>query len=338
MHDEHDTLAMRDVNIGEYMSRLSLCQDGYSLSKTPVPGFDSSEVLARINECHPLMSKDGSFKSEILRTVFNIGLKKTDEKPLWIVPNSIRNRRYGQPPKKGGKTRRTRELKPTEYAIHRQFANLTGKDEKDILNFANSYGLLKRHPVHKLVFKKRNTGQQLHLGESLLWWKEEILDLAACLKLWDMVLSDDEELKDTILWHRDGITIKLGDSHIQLIGRANMNLLGKWSKGDAKRPALYYLSLETDKRLFNALTPRASPFQNFEVYFLPETLLATIWLMFLWEFSGRISLLRCASCGEYFAVQDPRTRFCSTRCRMRNYRKRYTHKSKGRARKSAKTN
>lgn len=336
MHDEHGISSTGDVKIGEYMSRLSLCQDGYSLSKTPVPGFDSSEVLARINKYHPLMSIDGSFKSEILKTVFNIGLKKTDEKPLWIVPNSIRHRKYSQLLKKRGKGRWASELESAEYALHRQFASLIQKDEKDTLNFANKYGLLKRHPVHKLLFKKRNTGQQLHLGESLLWWKEEIRDLATCLKLWDMVLSDDEELKDTILWHRDGISIRLDNSHVQLVGRANMNLLGRWSKGDAKEPALYYLSLEADKRLLNALTPRALPFHNFEIYFLPETLLAMIWLMFLWEVSGRTSLLRCASCGEYFAVQDPRAKFCSTRCRMRNYRKRSTQKSRGRARKKAK--
>ena len=79
MHNEH-WISLRDVRIGS-MPLLSVCQDGYSLSETPVLGFDNSEVLARINECNPLTSIDGSFKSEILKTVFNIGIKKTDEKP-----------------------------------------------------------------------------------------------------------------------------------------------------------------------------------------------------------------------------------------------------------------
>jgi len=328
MHNEHG-ISLRDIRIGAYTSLLSVCQDGYSLSKTPVPGFDNSEVLAQINECQPLISIDGSFKSEILKTVFNIGLNKTDDSPLWIVPTSIRHRRYN-PLKKGGRELMTPELKSPECTVHRQFASLIRKDERDILKFANKYGLLKRHPVHNLVFKKRNSWQQFQLGESLLWWKEEIRVLAKCLQLWDMVLGGDKELRNTVLWHRDGITIRLDSNDVPLISRANMNLLDRWSKGDAKGPALYYLSLEADRRLLNALTPKLLPSQNSEIYLFPDNLLATIWLMFLLEISGRTRFIQCHSCGDYFDARDPRARFCSTRCRMRNYRKRRTRKSKGR--------
>jgi len=328
MHSGHG-ISLRDVRIAAYTSVLSVCQDGYSVSGTPVPGFDSSEVLARVNECHPLTSVDGNFKSDILKTVFNIGLKKTDEKPLWIVPNSIRHRKYGLL-KKWGEECITPELESSKSTMHRQFASLIKKDEKEILKFANKYGLLKRHSVHNLVFRNRNSGQHHQLGESLLWWKEEIGDLAACLELWDMVLTDDEGLRDIVLWHRGGITIRLDNRHVQLVSRANMNLLGGWSKGDTKGPALYYLYLEAGQRLLNALTPKLLPLQNSEIYLLPDNLLATIWLMFLWEINGRTRLLRCASCGEYFDSQDPRARFCSARCRMRNYRKHSARKSKGR--------
>jgi hypothetical protein len=319
MYNEHG-VPLRDVRIGAYTSLLSVCQDGYSLSVTPVPGFDSSEVLARINECHPLTSIDGSFKSEILKTVFSIGLKKADEKPLWIVPNSIRYRRYS-PLKKGGGELETLGLESPQSTLHRQFASLIKKDEKEILKFASKHGLLKRYSVHDLVFRNRDTGQQFQVGESLLWWKEEIEDLAACLELWDIVLTDGEELKDIVLWHRDGIVIRLGNRHVQLVGRANMNLLGRWSRGDIKGPALYYLSLEADKRLINALTPKLLPFQNSEICLFPDSLLAAIWLMFLLEIGGRTRFIQCQSCGEYFDARDPRARFCSTRCRMRNYRK-----------------
>ena len=322
---------LRDVRIGAYTSLLSICQDGYSLSGTPVLGFDNSEVLARINECHPLTSTDGSYKSEILTTVFNIGLKKLDvnERPLWIVPNSIRHRKYS-PIKKKGEKLTTSGFESSQSILHRQFASLVKKDDKEILKFANKYGLLKRCSVHDLVFMNRDTGQQFQPGESLLWWKEEIEDLAACLELWDMVLAEDEKLKDIVLWHRDGIAIRLDDRHVQLVGRANMNLLGKWSRGDIKGPALYYLSLEADKRLINALTPRLLPFQNSEICLFPDSLLATIWLMFLLEISGRTRFIQCQSCGVYFDARDPRARFCSTRCRMRDYRKRRTRKPRRR--------
>lgn len=322
-------ISLKDINIGAYSSLLSVCQDGYSLSKTPVKGFDNSEILARINECQPLTSIDGSFKSDVLKTVFNIDLKEADGKPLWIVPNSIRHRRHGFL-KKGSAEITTIELESAQSSLHRQFTSLMKKDDKDTLKFANKYGLLKRQPVHGLVFRDQNTGQQFQLGESLLWWREEIGDMAACLDLWDMVMADDEELKDIVLWHRDGITIRLDDSYVQLVGRANMNLLGRWRRGDTKGPALYYLSLEADKRLLNTLTPKMLASQSCEIFFSPDTLLSMIWLMFLWEISGRTRLIQCPGCGEYFNARDPRARFCSTRCRMRNYRKSNTRKLKKR--------
>jgi hypothetical protein len=320
MHEEH-VISLKGVGVGLYASLLGVCQDGYSLSQTPVPGFEESEVLARINECNPLTSIDGSFKSEILKTVFNIGLRKAGEEPLWIVPNSIRYRQYS-PLRRRGEGLAASGLGSPQITLHRQFASLIGKDEKEILRFANKHGLLKRYLVHDLVFRNQNTGQQFQLGESLLWWKEEIEDLAACLDLWDMILGNDKKLENIVLWHRDGITIRLGSNDVPLISRANITLLDRWSKGDTRGPALYYLSLETDKRLLNTLTMKFLPLQNSEICLVPDRLLATIWLVFLWEISGRTRLVQCASCGDYFDSQDPRARFCSARCRMRSYRKR----------------
>jgi hypothetical protein len=312
-------ISLRDIKIGSYTSSLSVCQDGYSLSGTPVPGFDTSEILARVNECQPLTSADGMFESEILKTVFNIGLKRAEVKPIWITPNSIRHRRY-IPLEKSKKEVLATQLNADECTLHRQFAGLSSKDEKDTLKFANKYGLLKRQPVHNLVFRRVDTGQQVQLGESLLWWQEEISDLATCLELWDMVSSDDKKLKDIVLWHRDGIALRLDNCYVQLVGRKNMNLLARWHRGDLKGPALYYISLEMDKRLLNSLTPRMLVLQNHEVYFFPNSLLSAVWLMFLLEISGRTRLLQCVICGEYFHTQDPRARFCSARCRMRNFR------------------
>jgi hypothetical protein len=263
----------------------------------------------------------------MLKSVFNIGLKRAKTKPIWITPNSIRHRRYN-PLEKGGKELMAVQMSSDECTLHRQFAGLVMKDEKETLNFANKYCLLKRHPAHNLVFRNGDSGKQVQPGESLLWWQEEISDLSACLKLWDMVSSEDKELKDIVLWHRDGIALRLDDSYIHLVGRTNMNLLTRWHRGDLKGPALYYISLELDKRLLNTLTPRMSVLQNHEVYFCPDSLLSAIWLMFLLEISGDTRILRCGICGEYFNTHDPRAQFCSTRCRMRNYRS--AHKLKGR--------
>ena len=312
------------------MSLLSVCQDGYSISDTVIPGLDTGAVLARINEYEPAAIIDTTSRGEILKTVFNVGLEKAAEKPLWIVPNSMRYRRYSRL-ETGDKELLASQVGLSENTLHRQFAGLAQKSNMDILKFANKYGMLKRHQVHNMVFQNPNTGKQLQLGESLLWWKQEIRELAEAVELWDMVLRNDGGLKNVVLWHRDGITIRLGDNDVPMINRANIHLLNRWSKGDVKEPALLYISVEADKRLPNTLTPVVLPFKNCEICFLPDTLLAMIWMMFLCEISGSTRLIvRCASCDEYFYTQDPRAKFCSTRCRMRNYRKLMTHKSKGR--------
>ena len=325
-------ISLSALEIGSYRSVLSVCRDGYSLSESPVPGFDTSEVLARVNECRPLTSTDGSYQSEILKSIFNIGLKTAESKPLWITPNSIRHRRHN-PLEHSGKESSTGEMSPDECTLHRRFASLVEKDEKAILNFANKYGLLRHHPVHDLVFRDSVSGKQAQLGESCLWWQEEIADLATCLKLWDLVSTDDKELRDIVLWHRDGITLRLDESDIHVVGRRNMNLLTRWQRGDLKGPALYYISLETDRRLFNALTPRVLDLDDRQIYFLLDSLLSAIWLTFLMEISGGTRPLQCRICGEYFNSHDPRARFCSTRCRMRNHR----HKQKSKRRRKVKS-
>jgi hypothetical protein len=323
---EEYRISTKGMKIGSYSSVLSRCPDGYSLSSSPVPGIETSEVMARINKFQPLTSTDGSYQNEILKSVFNIGLKTSEVKPLWITPNSIRQIIYS--PLEKGRNSTASPMSSDECTLHRQFANLATKKEDEILKFVNRYGFLKRHPVHNLVFRDRKMGRQVQLGESLIWWQEEISDLAACLKLWDMVSSSDRELKDIVLWHRDGIALKLDNSYVHLVGRKNMNLLNRWHKGDPKGPALYYISLEIDIRLLNTLTPRMPNPKESEIFFFPDSLLSAIWLMFLLEISGGTRLLRCDVCGEYFNTYDPRTRFCSTRCRMRNYRKRIEWKSK----------
>jgi hypothetical protein len=312
-------ISLKEIKIGSYTSVLSVCRDGYSLSSSPVPGIETSEVLARVNECQPLTSTDGTYQNEILRSVFNIGLKSADSNPLWITPNSIRHGRHNHL-EKGKRKSITLLMSSNEFILHRQFASLIDKQDKDILSFANRYGLLKRHSAHNLVFKDKYSGQQVQLGESLLWWQEEINDLASRLKLWDMVLSDHKELKNIVLWHRDGIALRLNGDYLHLVSRKNMNLLSKWHRGDLRGPASYYISLEIEKRLLNTLTPRIPDMRSHEIYFYPDSLLSAIWLMFLLEISGETRLLRCSICGEYFNTHDPRAQFCSVRCRMRKYR------------------
>ena len=310
-------IKLDDIRIGPYSSFLYICQDGYSVNKSPVPGLDNSQVLAKLNECQPLISPDGNYHNEILKTVFNIGLKNAEARPLWIIPNSIRCLRAVVRKKSGAAMRGI-----VDCTLHRKFAQLVDKGIKHKVEFANKYGLLGRHELHNVVFRDADTGQQFQMGESLLWWEEEILHLSACVKLWDMICSKNRQLKHVVLWHRDGIFISLDGLEKQLVNRANMNLLTKWSKGDTRGPATYYLLLELSSKLEDSLSLRLSDQPDHEVAVNSNTLLSEIWFMFLLEVTGRTRLMRCKVCGDYFNAYDPRSQFCSTRCRMRKYRKR----------------
>ena len=304
---------LSNIRIGSYISYANVCQDGYSTSKSPVPGFDTSEILSKLNQCQPLMSTDGYYHNELLRNVFNIGLKRVETVPLWVTPNSMRQLKYTH-------YRKEKNIGDLDPTLHRKFAGLINKDMRYKVEFANKYGLLRRHELHNVVFSAPNSGKQLQMGESLLWWQEEIFDLDYCLRLWDMVCSRDKELQSSVLWHKEGITIQIDGTEVPLVKRATMNLLSKWAKSDVEGPALYYLSLELDRRLKNSLTPRISDSQEHEISIYPDSLLSEIWLMFLMEFTARSRLVRCVICGDYFGTNDPRSRFCSTRCRMRKYR------------------
>ena len=306
---------LSNIRIGSYLSYANVCLDGYSISKSPVPGFDTSEILAKLNQCQPLMSADGHYHNEMLRNVFNIGLRRVETSPFWVTPNSIRQRKYTH----HQKMKVIGNLDPT---LHRKFAALLNTDMKYKAEFANKYGLLRRHELHNVVFRDSNSGKQWQMGESLLWWQEEIFDISYCLRLWDMVCSQDKELKHVVLWHREGISIRIDGFEVPLVNRATMNLMDKWTKRDVEGPALYYLSLEFDRRLKNSLTPRISDSQEHEISIYPDSLLSEIWLMFLLEFTARSRLIQCVICGDYFSTNDPRAQFCSTRCRMRKYRDR----------------
>jgi hypothetical protein len=315
-------IKLDNIRIGSYSSSQYTCQDGYSINTRPVLGFDNSEVLAKLNAYQPLISADGNYHNEILKTVFNIGLKNAEARALWIIPNSIRHRRIVVRKKSGTEMRGI-----LDCTLHRQFAQLVDKGIKHKVEFANKYGLLSRHELHNVVFRDSDSGQQFQMGESLLWWEEEILHLSACVKLWDMICSKNKQLKHVVLWHRDGIFIRLDGLEKQLVNRANMNLLTKWTKGDTRGPAMYYLSLELGRKLKDSLTLRLSDSPEREISVHPNTLLSNIWFMFFLEVSGKTRLIRCSACGEYFNTYDPRSQFCSTRCRMRKYRKR-DHKIK----------
>ena len=59
---------------------------------------------------------------------------------------------------------------------------------------------------------------------------------------------------------------------------------------------------------------------NCDIYSFPNSLIITIWLMFLWEVGGVSKIMRCAVCDKWMEMNDPRKKFCSNVCKTRSSR------------------
>ena len=225
--------------------------------------------------------------------------------------------------------------------LHRNFAALNCDNEKDILKFANKYGLL----GHTLILSQPPRSPVI-MGESLSVWRELNTKLGTLLPIWDMVKNEDAgKLGKYVIWSnpdsvmmsfcikRDGnrniLTsggrkpTKLGEAAtIQLLADRNVNphLLNRWRRGDVIEPALFYICNEVNKKLDTKFSFRILPFSNNEIYTMPTTLESAMWLLFAREISGKTDSAVCPACGDWFERHDAREIFCSKACKQKTYR------------------
>ena len=256
-----------------------------------------------------------------------------DSQPPWLVPLGVEwedSLPLGNP------------------ALHRGFAALR---TRDIKSFADIHGLLGIET--QLTDPKGNAV----VGESLARWRKEIEDMSVLLTIWDMADGRHEpELADIIIWtdrehvrlraewqydHSQGICLLLpslgGDAPASdrrivrrlidnpfAVGDEEKGLVGFWrQKGGLAAPAKccvadgvnYHLRKQLDLQV--RLDVKR---ERYETCLVPRNLLATMWLMFSWEITGRTRPMMCAECGKWVDEIDPRQKFCSNRCRQRYYR------------------
>lgn len=103
-------------------------------------------------------------------------------------------------------------------------------------------------------------------------------------------------------------------------------LLERWEFGDPIEPARWFVCDQLNKRMKGRVSPFIHPYQHNRIYFVPDSLLAALWLLFAIEISPHdpVPMRTCAApgCSSMFIPNDPRQIYCETACNKRAYERR----------------
>ena len=222
-----------------------------------------------------------------------------------------------------------------------KFSSLEGA-EKDILNFANSYGWLGEA---KLIFNCHGRGIE---GESIHCWRDEIEEMQLLLKVNEWVKNYKiEELKKVIGWSKNGKRVWFRYKYkSQLSGGTTQDrgmlladqqrslhpeYLTRWAPNDLLEPAKVFLVARLNMRLQKTRWNLLFNDQNTIVpYIRPRNLLNALWLQFAQYVTGERRLIPCEICNEWMDVTDFRlSKKVHPGCSKRTRQKKYRDKDKG---------
>lgn len=304
MRNKENKIQFRDMTSGSYAFLWSVSEGGYRL-------FDKGKLQV-VPDAVPEWGE----------------YTEADTTPPWLVP-------WG---------REQWQATPLENKVlHRKFASLPPSEDA-IITFANKHGML-----GKDVILEPHGGGIATIGESIHRWRKEMGEIGSLLALWDLVQDRDAgKLGQLIIWPNDErVQLKMGRQYddtkrqwkIYPLKEPKGHLftfaiiasqrsifdrlvLQRWQRGDVVEPAKYYVCQQVNKRLEGHVHPQVLPFVQDEVYLFPKTLLVAMWLMFMWEITGKVRVIHCPSCGFWAEQMDRRQRYCSNACRQRMYRQR----------------
>jgi hypothetical protein len=227
--------------------------------------------------------------------------------------------------------------------LFRDFSELEGK--KEILEFANQYGLLFDRYSGQDGREEKGSYQSVEaaFGIGLANWQHQIGDMRALVAIWDSVrASKIADLKHIITWRNGGVEYQIStpkrkcSAWLTLPGVAH-----RFTEGDVLVPAQDALQKEINARLSGEVdrisgegrlrriecVPQLAwtPDGDQQLALTPLNLLGAMWLQFALVVAGAYQLRRCAACGKYFHVgkgvqrrADAKT--CSDACRQRKKR------------------
>lgn len=234
----------------------------------------------------------------------------------------------------------------SKLTLHRELGELE-VEEVSIINFANKHGLLGSSIALYEDVKWRG-GKMVRVetaGESLSRWKHEIALMAVWLGIWDLIKKEDaRKLGQMITWpNPDVVLLKVALGREQgvyklcpprngppflikrIAGRHDpegSQALNQWRMGVVVEPARLALYTAINEKLKEQVYVQLAwpHFKDVEPYGVPKSLLSAMWLMFMWEVSGAMDLLKCPVCGRWEQRFDIRQKTCSAACRQRKHR------------------
>ena len=197
---------------------------------------------------------------------------------------------------------------------------------KAIQRFAYKYGWL-GHTV-PLIYPDLPR-QEVQMGESFQFWRQEIEEMAILVKLWELIRDEREvPLSKIILWQKHPLAVRFewnlsNGKRMSLIASetlANGELLRQWKYKDVLGPARYYLCEQINKHLKGHVNPGILPFLDGEIYMFPDCLRSAMYVMLALEVSGRTRpAIMCRGCGIYFVPKHRHQLYHEEACRKLAY-------------------
>jgi ribosomal protein S27AE len=170
--------------------------------------------------------------------------------------------------------------------------------------------------------------------------------------LWQLVKSSDvERLSDFVVWNSDYVAVQIphvagrlrpdlitlyetdlrrmlseladpGDGMEQSVlahkDRDPHGLRRRWTTDDPIEPVRYYVIREVNKALQGKVNRTVLPYWDGNVYYVPASLLAAVYVAFQDEIIKGVRTERaCARCGSVFTVRRKDKIYCSDNCAKR---------------------
>lgn len=287
--------------------------DGYALV-TEVAVFNGSS-----HEYNPDTGLVGVGEAEV----------KKPENHVWISPV-------------GGPRRSISPL--SDEGLHRNFAEQGASDDA-IVKLANTYGLLGPY-----TFMLEHPDGFVTFGESLSWFRQDVIKLRFLLSLWDKVNSGEGDVDSFIRDRLDlansgsffddqkrrnvvrslqpmvrcaeatefGLTIPSFDySYAFSNSFANHGLDIKPSIA-----AVLFIREQVNRVLAKYVSPAIRSWKSPRYGLVAKNLLGAIYLSFANEITGQAKeMRRCGGCGRWFYPNTARQQFCDASCKLRYHRR-----------------
>jgi hypothetical protein len=171
-------------------------------------------------------------------------------------------------------------------------------------------------------------------------WISEALEMRRALDLIDALEAGDKRaLRKWIHWEPDGAAVFFFDKNTLeppgfLIADAHTVRQGAFRamrKGDLESPARLFVGDLIRGKLYGAVSIAPKPLTRagWSVAYIPQNLLAALWLMVMERATGTRRIARCEICGERMDVTGSRShKRVHARCSLRERMARYRAKNK----------